>query len=362
MSDSEDESSKTEEPTSRKLQQARERGQVAQSQDLQIWASLGAGVMVLALVVPSAARHLVVSAQRFFEQPEQMSLDLEGVRAAVMQVVIDVALMLAPALALLAAAGIVCGIAQVGLLWAPSKLQPDPGKLSPVKGLQRMLSAKSLVEFIKGLLKVGLAAAVLWEIGKPILSGLDLWPSQAVVATLARTQRALVHMIGALAAMMLLAAILDYAWQRFSFLKQMRMSQQEVRDEYKQAEGDPQIKGRIRRIRHERTRKRMMAAVPTATVVITNPTHYAVALAYDAEAMSAPKVVAKGADHLAMRIRQIAHENDVPVIENPPLARALHASVEVDDEIPAEHYQAVAQVIGYVMRAKPNHGRQASRR
>ena len=154
------------------------------------------------------------------------------------------------------------------------------------------------------------------------------------------------------AAVMTVVAALDYAFQRRSFIKQMRMTKQEVRDEHKQAEGDPQIKARIRRLRMERAQKRMMAAVPEADVVITNPTHFAVALAYDMEAMSAPRLVAKGADVLAQRIREVAEENEVPLVENPPLARALYASVELDQEIPPEHYQAVAQVIGYVMRLK----------
>jgi flagellar biosynthesis protein FlhB len=161
-----------------------------------------------------------------------------------------------------------------------------------------------------------------------------------------------VRLSGAVAAMMTILAIVDYAYQRFSFLKQMRMTKQELRDEFKQSEGDPVIKSRIRRLRQDRVKKRMMAAVPGATVVITNPTHYAIALVYEAETMTAPKVVAKGVDFLAQRIREIALENNVPVIENPPLARALHASVEVDDEIPPQHYQAVAQVIGFVMRAR----------
>jgi flagellar biosynthetic protein FlhB len=153
-------------------------------------------------------------------------------------------------------------------------------------------------------------------------------------------------------AVMTVVAALDYAFQRRSFIKQMRMTKQEVRDEHKQAEGDPQIKARIRRLRMERAQKRMMAAVPEADVVITNPTHFAVALAYEMETMSAPRLVAKGADVLAQRIREIAEENQVPLVENPPLARALYASVELDQEIPPEHYQAVAQVIGYVMRLK----------
>jgi flagellar biosynthetic protein FlhB len=156
---------------------------------------------------------------------------------------------------------------------------------------------------------------------------------------------------GTVAAMTVIA-FADYVFQRHTFMKDMRMSKQEVKDEYKQQEGDPQIKARIRKLRMERAQQRMMAAVPDADVVVTNPTHYSVALTYKMDEMAAPKLVAKGVDYLAFRIREIAEANDVPLVENPPLARALYAGVELDEEIPAEHFQAVAEVIGFVMRKR----------
>jgi flagellar biosynthetic protein FlhB len=186
----------------------------------------------------------------------------------------------------------------------------------------------------------------------PKVAVLETWSAASLTATVDHSMRLLVRLSGAVAGLMTIVAIIDYAYQRFSFMKQMRMTKQELRDELKQSDGDPLIKSRIRRLRQERARKRMMAAVPGAAVVITNPTHYAVALAYEIETMTAPKVVAKGVDVLARRIREVAETNGVPIVENPPLARALHGSVEVDDEIPPEHYQAVAQVIGFVMRAR----------
>ena len=143
---------------------------------------------------------------------------------------------------------------------------------------------------------------------------------------------------------------LDYFWQRRRWLSRNRMSKQEMKEEFRQSEGDPAVKSKIRQLRQERARKRMMAAVPQATVVITNPTHYAVALKYESGKMAAPICVAKGVDALAFRIRAVAEENDVPVVENPPLARALYASIEVDEPVPPEHFKAVAQVIGYVFR------------
>ena len=159
-------------------------------------------------------------------------------------------------------------------------------------------------------------------------------------------------LIFATVAVMTAIAALDYLYQRHAFIKQMKMTKQEVKDEHKQSEGDPIIKSRIRRLRLERARQRMMAAVPRADVVITNPTHYAVALEYKMEEMPSPKLIAKGIDELAQRIREVAEENDIPVVENPPLARALYSAVDLDEEIPPEHYKAVAEVIGYVMRLK----------
>ena len=201
-------------------------------------------------------------------------------------------------------------------------------------------------------MKLAVVAAVMTALLIPALSGLETWPATSLAVTVGRSTRLLVRLSAAVAAVMTVVAIVDYVYQRFSFMKQMRMTRQELRDELKQSDGDPHIKARIRRLRQERARKRMMAAVPGATVVITNPTHYAVALSYEMKNMAAPKVVAKGVDILARRIREVAEANGVPVVENPPLARALHGSVEVDDEIPAEHYQAVAQIIGFVMRAR----------
>ncbi len=352
MTDHDDKSSKTEQPTSRRLQQARERGQVAQSQDVRTWAVLAGGTLALAVLAPSAADRLGRGCLRFIEAPERIAVGVAESQAGLARAVLDVGWLLAPILLLLAALGVGSALAQSGLIWAPSRIQPEFGKVSPLKGWHRLVSSHALVEFAKGLLKIAAVGALTTALLIPALAGMETWPAFSLAATVDRATRLLVRLSGAVVAMMTILAIVDYAYQRFSFLKQMRMTKQELRDEFKQSEGDPVIKSRIRRLRQERAKKRMMAAVPAATVVITNPMHYAVALAYEAETMTAPKVLAKGVDFLARRIREIALENNVPVIENPPLARALHASVEVDDEIPPQHYQAVAQIIGFVMRAR----------
>jgi flagellar biosynthetic protein FlhB len=347
-----DQSSKTEEPTSRRLQQARERGQVAQSQDVRTWAVLAGGTLALAVLAPTAADRMVRDCLRFIEGPERIDLGVAESQAGLAHVLLNVGWLLAPTLLLLAVLGLGSALAQSGLIWAPGRVQVDFGKVSPLKGWQRLVSTNALVEFAKSLLKLAAVTAVMATLLIPALAGMETWPAFSLAATVDRATQLLMRLSGAVVAMMTMLAIVDYAYQRFSFLKQMRMTKQELRDEFKQSEGDPVIKSRIRRLRQERVKKRMMAAVPGATVVITNPTHYAIALAYEAETMTAPKVVAKGVDFLAQRIREIALENNVPVIENPPLARALHASVEVDDEIPPQHYQAVAQIIGFVMRAR----------
>ena len=348
----EEQSSRTEEPTSRRLQQGRERGQVAQSQDVRTWAVLAGGTLALAFVAQAAAERLARNCLRFLDHPERIDIGVGQSQAGLARVLLDVGWVLAPIILLLLVLGVGSALAQSGLIWAPSRIQPDFGKLSPAKGLQRIASLNALTEFVKGLVKLGVVAAAMTALLIPAVAGLETWPAASLTATVDRAMHLLVRLSGAITALMTILAILDYVYQRFTFMKQMRMTKQELRDELKQSDGDPYIKSRIRRLRQERAKKRMMAAVPGAAVVITNPTHYAVALAYEMETMTAPKVVAKGVDVLARRIREVAEANGVPIFENPPLARALHASVEVDDEIPAEHYQAVAQVIGYVMRAR----------
>lgn len=358
MSD-EDRSSKTEQATPKRLQQARERGQFAQSQDVQIWATLCAGALALATLAPAAAGRAARLGMRFLERPEQLHVDLGGMRAGLGGVLVEMAMILSPTVLLLALFGLGCGLAQSGLMWAPQRLAPEFGKLSPLKGVQRLLSARAAVDLGKSVLKLAVVIAVLATILLPSVPGLEQWTTLSPAAVLVRGDGVLVRITAAVAALTTVVAAADYLYQRFSFLAQMRMTRQEVRDEFKEADGDPHIKARLRRLRQQRSRQRMMAAVPTATVVITNPTHFAVALAYDMAIMPAPKVVAKGVDELARRIRELAASRGVPVVENPPLARSLHAGVEIDDEIPAEHYQAVAQVIGWVMRNRgPQHGRQ----
>ena len=244
-------------------------------------------------------------------------------------------------------------------MFAPEQLQPQLERISLGSGAKRLFSLRAVTEFVKGIAKLAVVGSVAVFLMWPEMRGLERLPSVALQDTTALMWRlAGKLMMGVLAIVSVIAAG-DFLYQKLQFLRQMRMSRQEIRDELKQSEGDPAVRGRLRQIRRERAQRRMMQAVKAASVVVTNPTHYAVALKYELDTMQAPVVVAKGMDHLAQKIREIAEENDVPVMQNPPLARALYAGVEIDEEIPIEHYKAVAEIIGYVMRLK---GKLPSRR
>src|SRR5690606_23420279 len=228
-------------------------------------------------------------------------------------------------------------------------IKPKLSKISPISGFQRLFSTEALVNFAKGIVKLTVVSAVLWFVLRPDVDRLEAMVTSDPATLLRQFQEMGLKIFGAVLAVVTVMAIADYIYQRNRWWNRQKMTVQETREEYKQMEGDPKIKGRIRAIRNERSRKRMMAAVPQATVVITNPTHYAVALQYD-RSMPAPKCLAKGTDAVALRIRAIAEENDGPIVENPPLARARHASVDIDQTIPADHFKAVAEVIGFVSR------------
>ena len=217
-------------------------------------------------------------------------------------------------------------------------------------GFKRLFGVEGWMNLLKGLAKMAVVGVAIWTQLWPERGAMESILNQTTIAVLGDMSRLLFKVLMASLASLGVIAALDYFWQRMRFMARNRMSKQEIKEEYRQNEGDPTIKAKIRQLRHERARKRMMAAVPQATVVIMNPTHYAVALKYESGKMAAPVCVAKGIDALALRIRAVAEENDVPVVENPPLARALHAAIEVDEPVPPEHFKAVAQVIGYVMR------------
>jgi flagellar biosynthetic protein FlhB len=286
----------------------------------------------------------------FLQQPDTMSVDGASLTAMMRLLLPKLALAVAPFFAVMIAAGLAGHMLQSRPGFSLDKIAPDFSKVSPLAGFKRLFGAEGWMNLLKGLAKMAVVGVAIWTQLWPERHNLEAILNQSTVAVLGDMSRLLFKVMMASLATLGLIAGLDYFWQRMRWLSRNRMSKQEIKEEYRQNEGDPTIKAKIRQLRYERARKRMMAAVPTASVVIMNPTHYAVALKYESGKMAAPVCVAKGIDALALRIRAVAEEHDVPVVENPPLARALHAAVEIDDAIPPEHFKAVAQVIGYVMR------------
>ena len=252
---------------------------------------------------------------------------------------------------LLALAAIAGNIVQHRFVWSTEALKPKFSKLSPLAGAKRIFGKQAAANFGKGLFKVIALGAVMTMVLWPDRFRLDAMMRSDPASLLGITISLTSHLLTSVVAMLALVAIADYLFQYRQWFQRQKMSLQESKEEFKQTEGDPHVKGRIRALRHARMRKRMMAAVPKASVIITNPTHYSVALQYD-RGMPAPICVAKGTDAVALKIREIAKEHDIPIVENVPLARALYATVEIDDEIPVEHYHAVAEIIGYVMGLK----------
>lgn len=350
----EDQSQKTEDPTARKLSKAKQKGQVGSSQEVKNWVILLGGTMMLAMLAPWMMRGVTNMSLIFIEQPDSITVEFGAMAPLLSQVLLKVAVIVAPVFGVLMLMALVANVAQSGLIYAPSKIKPDWKKVSPFSGLKRMFSLRSVVEFLKGIFKLSVVTMVAYGMAIPFVDDIAVMPDYSIAAMLDKLHVVVISITTGAVIVMTVVATLDFLYQKFEFTKSMRMSRQEIKDEYKDTEGDPHVKARIRKLRTERAQQRMMANVPEADVVVTNPTHYAVALSYKMDDMQAPRLVAKGVDSLAFRIREVAEEHDVPVVENPPLARALYAAVELDEEIPVEHYQAVAEVIGYIMKLKGN--------
>jgi flagellar biosynthetic protein FlhB len=352
MAEEQDKSQKTEEPTPRKLEEARKKGQVASSQEVKHWfAILGALILILAFA-PMAAGGMARSMAGFLTTVHAIPLDRTSVLELMSSMVGTIALYLLAPLIVLLLMALAGSFVQHGPLLSAESLKPKLEKISPLKGLKRLFSMKALMEFVKGLLKIVIVGGIATAVILPEFAGLEGFAGLAMPIVLERLWSMAVTLLIAVLAVMTVIAGMDLLYQRFEFNKQQRMTKQEVKDEFKQSEGDPLVKAKLRQIRTERARRRMMAAVPEADVVITNPTHFAVAMAYEPETMAAPTVVAKGADLMALRIRELAREHDVTIVENPPLARALYQAVEIDESIPPEHYKAVAEVISYVFKLR----------
>ncbi len=351
MADQEQEE-KTEPPSGKRLGEAREHGQVPVSRETSMWVSTLGILTVIHFAVPTLLRQMADFLRGFLESPHAISLDEEGLQALFFHIFGQTALIAGVAFLMLMAAVIGGVMLQTGFFFSLELMSPDLMRLMPSRGLKKLFSLNSLVELAKSLGKLVFLGGMTFLVLVPVAKEAPEFTGFPIEAILAFVQKKALHLIEMLLLVFTAIAALDLFYTRFQYIKNLRMTKVEVKDEMKQQEGDPMIKSRLRQMRLEKARKRMMSQVPKADVVITNPTHYAVALQYDTAKMAAPIVVAKGINLIAERIRQIAEENRIPLVSNPPLARAIHDTVEVDQQIPTQHYRAVAEVISYVYKLR----------
>lgn len=344
---------KTEDPSSKKLNQAKEQGDVFTSKETQNWFAIMGIAAMVGLLLPFIMGWIRDYMRAFLAKPHAIDLtSASDVRLVAGDIIWELIAIMAVPFSLFAIIGIAASVVQHGWVWAPAKVKPNLGKVNPVQTIKQKFSGNMAMEVPKTLFKLILVPATVLFVVWPHMDILVNLPGLDIKKMLNEVHWVIILVLLAVIAVMTVLAIIDIFFEYHRYIERQRMSKTEVKEENKQTEGDPEVKKRIAELRQQRTRERMMAQVPESDVVVTNPTHYAVALKYDMETMAAPIVTAKGQDLVAWRIRQAAEDNDVPIVENPHLARALHDSVELNEEIPVEHYQAVAEVIGYVMRLR----------
>jgi len=352
MAEEQDDSQKTEDPTRKRLEEALNKGQVAFSREISSFMLLLSLAFIISWMAAPMMKKAYIMLRVFIERPHGLMVDRQALGGLFADTLLGAAsILLIPLLAALIAA-LAAGFMQNQLAFSITPITPELSRISPMSGLKRLFSLRSLIEFIKGIIKIVVVGVAVYLVVKPSFPRLRQLPETDFAGILDFIRDEAIAIMIAVCIIMFFVALTDYMYQRYEFIKGLRMSKQEIKDEYKQQEGDPIVKQRLRSLRMERARKRMMANVPSADVVITNPTHYAVALKYEQGVMGAPRLVAKGLDNIAMRIRELAKENDIPIVENPPLAQALYQAVEIDEEIPFQYYKAVAEIIGYVYRLK----------
>ncbi len=356
MAEGDDDTERSEDPTQKRLDDALERGDVPTSQEVNTWFVLAGGTLVITAFSGSVGSQLQTTLRGFLANSYALPADGPALAHMLKSLLAQLLGILVVPLILLVIAAAVGSLVQHRLVFSTDAIKPKFSKISPAAGFKRLFSKQALVNFLKGLAKLGLLGSVMTAL---------LWPQRHHLASLVMTDPAglmpftkalTLKLLGTVIAILAVIAAADYLFQYRTWFSKQKMSLREMKEEFKQSEGDPVVKGKLRQLRQARMKKRMMAAVPKAAVIITNPTHYAVALQYE-RGMTAPICVAKGADLIALKIREVAKEHNIPIVENPPLARALHATVAIDQEIPPDHYKAVAEVIGYVMRLRRAVGR-----
>ena len=344
---------KTEVPTEKKRRESREEGQVAFSKELSSAALLAGIVLTLVATSPiilDAMRQLMSQIFRDLAQSEELSIDsIFTLSGEILSIILPA---FAPFAAVIIFVGILASVLQVGVLITFKAIAPKFNKISPLTGLKRLFSSQSLADFLKSMAKliiVGFVGYLNYIDKITELNGLSVSTPESI---LIYNFTVVAEVAGKIVLALVAIAIFDYFYQRWHHEQQLMMTKQEVKDETKQTEGDPLLKARIRQIQREMSNARMMQEVPKADAVIVNPTHFSVAILYDRDVMTAPEVIAKGADHLALRMRTVARENNVPILERPELARDLYANVEIGDDIPERFYKAIAEILAFVYRLR----------
>lgn len=342
-----DDQEKTEEPTSKKIEDARKDGNVPKSQDAVAVVTLLVAV-VATLFMLGFMGERITNLYRYYQSFIGVEMNFRVIQLVMMKTIFEILLILAPIVLSIMVAGILGNVMQFGFIFTTKPITPNLDKINPLKGLKNLFSLKKLVESIKIILKVSIVFTIAFIVLLQFIKELPRVELYDIFSQIIWLRDKAIILAAIVIIAFIIVAIIDVFLVRFQYFKGLRMSKQEIKDEYKQMEGDPQVKGRIRRLQMEAARRRMVQDVAGADVVITNPTHYAVAIRYDTAKEQAPRVIAKGVDFLALRIKEVAYQNNVIVYENPPLARELYKVCEVNDIIPRELFKAVAEVLGFV--------------
>ncbi len=347
-----DKSQKTEDATPKRLEEALKKGQVAKSQEINHFFMLVAVTFVILFFSNSFLKNIGEIIIPFLESPHNIASDPGNLLRVSKEVGIKLVAVISIPIVFFVLAAILGNFIQHKPVFTSEQIKPKLNKISLIAGAKRLFSPRSLVEFSKSLAKLFIIGGVIILVVLPerkILSQMMTVESSELFNII---KFSTLKIFLSVVIIMFFLAIADFSFQKYEHLKNLKMSKQDIKDENKQSEGDPQVKARIRSLRAERSRQRMISSVPNADVIITNPTHYAVALEYEGSSMEAPKLLAKGKNKIAEKIKEIANENNIPIVENPPLARGIFSTVEIGQEVPPEHYKAVAEVIGYVMKVK----------
>ncbi|HOH08661.1 MAG TPA: flagellar biosynthesis protein FlhB [bacterium] len=339
---------KTEQATPKRREESHQKGQVAKSRELASVAILGGALIYFYFDAAALLKRMMTMTSDLLRSSGTTRLTADSVSSNFAEISFQMIIMLLPLLLTVLVVSLLANILQVGFIFSPEAIAPKFSKIDPLKGMKNILGLRAFVELLKNILKIGIISLIAFLTIKAEMAGILPLMQQSVWKIISFIGVNAFKILSNVCWLLIVLAILDYLYQRWEHERSIKMTRQEIKEENKQMEGDPLIKGRMKRLQREAARKRMMASVPQADVVITNPTHLAVALKYDAEAMSAPMVLAKGADHVAAKIKEIARDHQVPIVENKWVAQVLYRMVDIDGAIPENLYRAVAEILAYV--------------